>query len=169
MANLAWPNRKFNIAPQLFKQAAREKWKWSHVKKPSNRIICEDSANLTACGLCGISVYLSVCAKTVIPLIQYPSFPPVLVHRAKPWLTAVPRRRSVMCVCVFGSGPAGPVSVINFSQADSHSGRPGENVRWYTDQSCHVCLSCLSAVSQVSVDLRCLGAATSPYIHHSCW
>lgn len=131
MANLADQTENLILHRKCLNRQSERNGSGGSLK--TNRITCEGYANLTVCVLCLLSVYPSTCVSvtTVIPLIQYPSFPTVfsyiLVCFAKIWSTAAePNRFSLMCVCVFGPRSIGLQSVIYVSHIDAQLGIFGE-------------------------------------------
>lgn len=84
----------------------------------------------TLCDVLYVYVSIFVSAKTVILLIQYPSFPAVFSSGSgvlvKTFSTAVPRRFSLMSVFVFGSCSTGPGSFnlcVSGGHAVKHPGK----------------------------------------------
>lgn len=167
MANLADQTENLILHRKCLNRQSERNGSGGSLK--TNRITCEGYANLTVCVLCLLSVYPSTCVSvtTVIPLIQYPSFPTgfsyILVCFAKIWsTTAEPNRFSLMCVCVFGPRSIGLQSVIYVSHIDAQLGIFGENGRRRRDQRWDLCVCvCVTVrfndVSQVSVYPGCRG------------
>lgn len=181
MANLADQTENLILHRKCLNRQSERNGSGGSLK--TNRITCEGYANLTVCVLCLLSVYPSTCVSvtTVIPLIQYPSFPTgfsgvfcqdmIDSCWAKPVLSDVR-------LCVWPSLNRSAVSDLCLSHRRTVGHLWG---KWQTTQRSAlgfvcvcVCYStlqwCLSGecVSRVSRGKACL-PATLLFIHHSCW